>query len=148
MNGSSFSVRAFFNGIIAIAAALTTTLVFAQGIPWASSAEEVGMSSERLERINQVMQRHIETGNIQGAVTAVARRGKIVHFEAHGLMDVPNNREMARDNVFIMMSSTKPLLGVAAMMMIEEGLVRPTDPVSKWIPEFADMQVAVLADPV
>jgi CubicO group peptidase (beta-lactamase class C family) len=47
-----------------------------------------------------------------------------------------------------MMSSTKPVLGVAAMMMIEEGLVRPSDPVSKWIPEFADMQVAVLADPV
>ncbi len=50
------------------------------------------------------MQRHIEAGNIQGAVTAVARRGKIVHFEAHGLMDVPNNREMTRDNVFIMMA--------------------------------------------
>jgi len=129
MNGISFSVRPFSNGIIAIAVALTTTLAFAQEIPWASSAEEVGMSSERLERINQVMQRHIETGNIQGAVTAVARRGKIVHFEAHGLMDVPNNREMAHDNVFIMMSSTKPVLGVAAMMMIEEGLVHPTDPV-------------------
>ena len=148
MNDSFFSRRPFFNSVIAITITLTTTLALAQEIPWASSAEEVGMSSERLERINQVMQRHIEAGNIQGAVTAVARRGKIVHFEAHGLMDVPNNREMTRDNVFIMMSSTKPVLGVAAMMMIEEGLVRPSDPVSKWIPEFADMQVAVLADPV
>lgn len=148
MNGSNFSVRLFFNGFIAIAVALTAALAFAQEIPWASSAEEVGMSSERLGRINEAMQRHIEAGHIQGAVTAVARRGKIVHFEAHGLMDVPKNREMARDNVFIMMSSTKPVLGVAAMMMIEEGLMRPSDAVSKWIPEFADMQVAVLANPV
>jgi CubicO group peptidase (beta-lactamase class C family) len=121
-------------------------LASAQDIPWASSAEEVGMSSERLERINQAMQRHIEAGNIQGAVTVVARRGKLVHFQSHGLMDVPNNRPMTDDNVFIMMSSTKPVLGVAAMMMIEEGLIRPTDLVSKWIPEFETMQVAVLAD--
>ncbi len=118
----------------------------AQDIPWASSPEEVGMSSERLERINATIQRHIDAGNIQGAVTAVARRGKIVHFEAHGLMDVDNARPMQEESLFIMMSSTKPVLGVAAMMLIEEGLIRPTDPVSKWIPEFADMQVAVLAD--
>lgn len=125
---------------------LVANLASAQDIPWASSAEEVGMSSERLERINQAMQRHIEAGNIQGAVTVVARRGKLVHFQSHGLMDVPNNRPMTDDNVFIMMSSTKPVLGVAAMMMIEEGLIRPTDLVSKWIPEFETMQVAVLAD--
>lgn len=118
----------------------------AQDIPWAGSPEEVGMSSERLERINATIQRHIDAGNIQGAVTAVARRGKIVHFEAHGLMDVDNARPMQEESLFIMMSSTKPVLAVAAMMLIEEGLIRPTDPVSKWIPEFADMQVAVLAD--
>ncbi|MFT4861430.1 MAG: CubicO group peptidase (beta-lactamase class C family) [Pseudohongiellaceae bacterium] len=127
--------------------ALAVSVASAQDIPWASSAEEVGMSSERLERINQAMQRHIDAGNIQGAVTAVARRGKLVHFQAHGVMDVPANRPMTDDSVFIMMSSTKPVLGVAAMMMIEEGLIRPTDPVSKWIPEFEDMQVAVLAEP-
>ncbi|MDB9968684.1 beta-lactamase family protein [Gammaproteobacteria bacterium] len=128
-------------------AALAVSVASAQEIPWASSAEDVGMSSERLERINQAMQRHIDAGNIQGAVTVVARRGKLVHFQSHGLMDVPNNRPMTDDNVFIMMSSTKPVLGVAAMMMIEEGLIRPTDPVSKWIPEFENIEVAVLADP-
>ncbi len=52
-------------------------------------------------------------------MTAVARRGKVVHFKAHGLMDVEAERPMARDAIFIMMSSTKPILGVAAMMMIE-----------------------------
>ena len=123
-------------------------------VSWVSAAEipaavpeEVGMSSERLDRINTVMQRHIDAGDIQGAVTAVARRGKLVHFETHGLMDVDNNRPMEPDAIHIMMSSTKPLLGVAAMMMIEEGLIRPEDPVSKYIPEFADMQVAVLREP-
>ena len=109
--------------------------------------ESVGMSTERLQRVDAAMQRHIDAGNIQGAVTAVARRGKVVHFKAHGLMDVEADRPMSPDAIFIMMSSTKPILGVAAMMMIEEGLIRPNDPVSKYIPEFADMQVAVLKDP-
>ena len=123
-------------------------------VSWVSAAEipaavpeEVGMSSERLDRINTVMQRHIDAGDIQGAVTAVARRGKLVHFETHGLMDVDNNRPMESDAIHIMMSSTKPLLGVATMMMLEEGLIRPEDPVSKYLPEFADMQVAVLREP-
>lgn len=140
-------LKNLFLVFVSLFTVLAFNLATAQDIPWASSAEEVGMSSERLERINQAMQRHIDAGNIQGAVTAVARRGKLVHFQAHGDMDVPNNRPMTDDSVFIMMSSTKPVLGVAAMMMIEEGLIRPTDPVSKWIPEFENMQVAVLADP-
>ena len=126
--------------------AVSATLVCGAEIPVAEP-ESVGMSTERLLRIDAVMQRHIDAGNIQGAVTAVARRGKVVHFEAHGLMDVEAERPMSRDAIFIMMSSTKPILGVAAMMVIEEGLIRPEDPVSKYIPEFADMQVAVLKDP-
>ena len=93
--------------------------------------ESVGMSSSRLTRIDEVMQRHIDAGDIQGAVTIVARRGKVVHFSTHGLMDVDKEREMERDAIFRMASSTKPILGVAAMMMIEEGLFQPTDPVSK-----------------
>ena len=126
---------------------LSAGILVAQDIPWAASAEEVGMSSDRLERINDAMQRHVAAGTIQGAVTAVARRGKLVHFEAHGLTSVPDNRPMQRDSLFIMMSSTKPVLGVAAMMLVEEGLIRPSDPISKWFPEFAEMQVAVLAEP-
>jgi len=133
----------------------TLCLVLVAGLAFATNAanlptakpESVGMSSERLERINIVMQRHIDAGDIQGGVTAVARRGKVVHFQAHGVMDVEKNRKMEDDAIFIMMSSTKPILGVAAMMMVEEGLIRPNDPVSKYIPEFADMQVAVLKEP-
>ena len=59
-----------------------------------ATPEEVGMSSERLERINTVMQRHMDAGDIQGAVTVVARRGKLVHFQTHGQMDVDNGRAM------------------------------------------------------
>ncbi len=109
--------------------------------------EDVGMSSEGLRGINAVMQQHIEAGDIQGAVTVVARRGKVVHFEAHGMMDVEKGIPMAKDAIFRMASSTKPILGVAAMMMIEQGLMRAEDPVSKYIPEFRNMQVAVLKDP-
>ncbi len=146
MNPKKRSILA--RSVLPLFLCLCAGVSFAQDIPWADSAEEVGMSTERLKRINAVMQRHIEAGTIQGAVTAVARRGKLVHFETHGLMSVPNNRPMQDDSLFIMMSSTKPVLGVAAMMLIEEGLIRPTDPISKWIPEFAEMQVAVLRDPV
>ncbi|MDE0444065.1 MAG: serine hydrolase [Gammaproteobacteria bacterium] len=129
-----------------ILAATMATTVRGSEVPFAA-AESVGMSTERLKRIDMSMQRHIEAGKIQGAVTAVARRGKVVHFKAHGLMDVEAERPMARDAIFIMMSSTKAVLGVAAMMMIEEGLIRPSDPVEKYIPELADMQVAVLKEP-
>jgi CubicO group peptidase (beta-lactamase class C family) len=134
--------------ILSCAILLITQLAGAADIPWASSPEEVGISSERLEQINTVMQRHIDAGDIQGAVTAVARRGKLVHFQTHGLMDVENQRPMQEDSIFIMMSSSKPILGVATMMMIEQGLIRPEDPVSMYLPEFAEMQVAVLKEPV
>ena len=125
---------------------LSALTLYASEVPVAEP-ETVGMSTDRLLRIDAAMQRHIDAGNIQGAVTVVARRGKVVHFKAHGLMDVEAERPMEKDAIFIMMSSTKPVLGVAAMMMIEEGLIRPRDPVSKYIPEFEDMQVAVLKEP-
>ena len=140
------NLRKVSRTLITLLCLTAVNLASAAEIPTATP-EDVGMSSERLQRIHTVMQRHIDAGDIQGAVTMVARRGKLVHFETHGLMDVANARAMEKDAIFIMMSSTKPLLGVAAMMMIEEGLFRPEDPVSKYIPEFANMQVAVLADP-
>ncbi len=109
--------------------------------------EDVGMGSDRLRNIGDRMNWHIDQGNIQGAVTAVARRGRVVHFEAHGEQDTRDNTPMPEDALFRMASSTKPVLGVAAMMMIEEGLIRPSNPVSRFVPEFKDMQVAVLKDP-
>ncbi|MBT6059210.1 MAG: beta-lactamase family protein, partial [Gammaproteobacteria bacterium] len=146
MKNSFISKRSF--SLLTLIFCLFSGLSFADDLPWASGAEEVGMSTEQLNRINDVMQGHIDAGTIQGAVTGVARRGKIVHLETHGLMNVADGKPMQEDALFIMMSSTKPITGVAAMMLIEEGLIRPSDPVSKWIPEFAEMQVAVLRDRV
>ena len=77
-----------------------------------AKAESVGMSTEGLNRIDEVMQEHIDAGHIQGAVTAVARRGKVVHFSTHGEMDVKKGREMEPDAIFRMASSTKPVLAL------------------------------------
>jgi CubicO group peptidase (beta-lactamase class C family) len=106
--------------------------------------EEAGMSTERLQRIHQAMERHIEAGEISGAVTLVARHGKIVHFQAHGLMDLDTSTSMMPDAIFRIASMTKPITGVAVMMMLEEGRIRLNDPVSKFIPEFKDTKVALL----
>ena len=105
------------------------------------SPEDVGLSSERLERIGEAMERHIEAGNITGAVTLVARGGRIAHFEAHGLMDLDSETPMRKDAAFRIMSMTKPIMAVAVLMMLEEGKIGLADPVSKFLPEFAEMQV-------
>jgi CubicO group peptidase (beta-lactamase class C family) len=105
--------------------------------------EEVGLSSERLQRIHQMIQRRIDAGDISGAVTLVARNGRVAHFETHGLMDIETKRPMSKDAIFRLASMTKPITGVAIMMLVEEGKVRLTDPVSKFIPEFKNLNVAV-----
>ena len=109
--------------------------------------EEVGLSGERLRRINELMQRHIEAGTFSGAVTLVARHGRVAHFEAQGLMDIESRKPMQKDAIFRIMSMTKPVVGVSIMMMIEEGKVRLTDPASRFIPELKDLKVAVTLPP-
>jgi CubicO group peptidase (beta-lactamase class C family) len=105
--------------------------------------EEVGFSSERLQRISDLVQRHITAGDFSGAVTLVARNGRIARLEAQGLMDIESRKPMTKDAIFQIMSMTKPVVGTSIMMMVEEGKVRLTDPVSKFIPEFKDLKVAV-----
>ncbi|MDA1093612.1 MAG: serine hydrolase [Acidobacteria bacterium] len=105
--------------------------------------EEVGLSAERLTRINDVVQRAIDAEAISGAVTIVARHGKIAHFEAQGLMDIEGQTPMGTDTIFPIASMTKPVTGVAILMLVEEGLVRLNDPVSRFVPEFADPEIAV-----
>lgn len=105
--------------------------------------EKVGLSSERLLRINQMIERHIDAGHITGAVTVVARRGRVAHFEAHGYMDVDAKTPMPKNAIFRMASSTKPIAGVAVLMLLEQGKLHLTDPVHKYIPEFKEMMVAV-----
>ena len=105
--------------------------------------DDVGMSAARLQRVHEAMQRHIDDGNISGGVTAAARRGRLVHLEAHGLMDLESGAPVTADAIFKIMSMTKPVVGVAILMLMEEGKLRLTDPVSRFIPELADLQVAV-----
>ena len=105
--------------------------------------EEVGMSADALKRIDDLVQDYIDAGRIQGAVVGVARRNKVVYLEAHGFLDKTTGTPMRKDAMFHMVSSTKPVLGVAAMMVMEEGLISPEDPVEKYIPEFKGIQVAV-----
>jgi len=105
--------------------------------------EDVGLSSERLMRVHEAVQRHIDAGSLSGAVTLVARHGKIAHLEAHGLMDVESKKAMPKDGVFRLASMSKPITAVAVMMMVEEGKVRLNDPVSRFIPEFKSMKVAL-----
>ena len=130
---------------IAIVAFLGLPLV-AGTIP-VGKPEEVGLSSERLRRIGEAVQRHIDAANVAGAVTLVARRGRITHFEARGMMDLESKKPMAKDGLFRLASMSKPITGVAIMMLVEEGKVRLNDPVSRFIPEFKGLDKVAVAKP-
>ena len=108
-----------------------------------SRPEEVGLSGERLKRIHSVIQPHIDAKDFAGAVTLVMRKGKVVHFEPHGLMDLDSNKPMRTDTLFRMASMTKPMTAVAILMLMEEGKLVLRDPVSKFVPEFKNPKVAV-----
>ncbi len=130
-------------GGVAVIGATWPGATLAGSLP-TGKAEDVGMSSERLARIGPAMQRHIDAGEIAGVVTLVARRGRIVHFEAHGYSDVAKRTPMRTDHIFGLASSSKPITAVAILMLVESGDVRLSDPVSRYIPEFgAPAQVAV-----
>lgn len=105
--------------------------------------EEVGLSTERLKRVAELVQRHIAAGSFSGAVALVARNGKVGYHEAFGQMDLEAKKPMVKDGIFAIMSMTKPIIGVATLMMLEEGKVHLQDPISKFIPEWKDMTVAV-----
>ena len=109
----------------------------------AGAPDDVGLSAKRLERIGQMIQRAIDTKQISGAVTVVARRGRVAHFEAHGLMDIEANAPMRKDTIFPIASMTKPVTAVAILMLVEEGKIRLSDPVSRFVPEFKDTKVAM-----
>jgi CubicO group peptidase (beta-lactamase class C family) len=123
---------------------LLVSLTAAAETPRAAKPEDVGISTQRLQRVHELIQRNLDAGSFSGAVTLVARYGKIAHFEAQGLMDIETTKPMAKDAMFRIMSMTKPIVGSAVLMMIEEGKIRLTDPVSRFIPEFKDIKVGVL----
>jgi len=105
--------------------------------------EELGFSTERLDRINVKMQQYIDEGKIAGIVTLVARKGQIAHFEKFGFQDLETRKPIALNTIFRIYSMTKPITNVALMTLYEQGLFHMNDPISKFIPDFKNVKVLV-----
>src|SRR5208282_751759 len=119
--------------------------------------ESVGFSSERLERLHAAMQQEVDQKRLAGIVTILARHGKVVEERTYGKKDIANGAPMTKDTIFRIYSMSKPVTGVAMMILYEEGKWHPSDPISKYIPEFAHLKVfkgvdssgnMILEDPV
>jgi CubicO group peptidase (beta-lactamase class C family) len=104
-----------------------------------------GFSAEKLAAIPPMLQAVTDAGDLSGAVTLVWRKGEAVQFAAVGKRDIAAGKPMTRDTLFRIASMTKPITSVAAMMLVEEGRIALSDPIAKWLPEFAQMKV--LKDP-
>ena len=126
--------------VAAVAAVVATGFGAA---PAPTRAEDVGMSSDRLTRIHPMIQSHIDAGDFSGAVTLVARKGRVVHYEAHGFADIEAKKPMAKETLFRLASMTKPVTAVSILMLLEDGRLVLSDPVSKFVPAFKSPKVAV-----
>jgi CubicO group peptidase (beta-lactamase class C family) len=104
--------------------------------------EQVGVSKEKLGRIHDVLQQNIDDGKLAGTVVLVARRGKLIYADAAGFQDKDEGKPMALDSIFRIYSMTKPLVSVAAMMLVEDGKIQLSEPVSKFLPAFKGQQVS------
>src|SRR5437868_15199632 len=109
--------------------------------------EDVGLAPDRLGRIETMIQRYIDRKEIAGAVTLVARRGRVAWLRSQGVMNLESQQPMRNDSMFAIASMTKPITSIAAMMLYEQGYFQLNDPVSKFIPEFKNMNVAMPSAP-
>ncbi len=137
-----------FRPLVFLAALLVTATVQAapaDPLPRARP-EEVGMSSERLANLTPVLKSYADNKLLAGSVALVARRGKIVYFEAFGQQDREARVPMQKDSIFRIASQTKAVVSAATMMLVEQGKLLLTDPVGKYIPEFRETKVAVPKD--
>lgn len=133
-----------FRAAVCTTAALTLAFpALGQGIPKAQSPEEVGFVATRLKRLSDRIEEGVKNNEIPGAVVLIARNGKLVMFDAFGFRDKEAKAPMKTDAIFRIASMTKPIVSVAAMMLAEEGKLTLVDPVSKYIPAFAETKVAV-----
>ncbi len=134
-------------GILLVGAALLragaaeSDLPVMDGVPTAAP-EDVGMSSARLARLERALQAYVDRSEVAGAVSLVARKGKVVHFSALGDRVAGGGAPMTHDAIFRIASMTKPIASVALMMLYEEGHFQLRDPIARWLPEFGAMQVA------
>src|ERR1051326_98886 len=109
-----------------------------------ASPESVGFSTNGLQEFQRTMRALVDDGKLAGVTTLVARHGKVVHFDAYGVQDLETKKPVAKDTIFRIASMTKPIVGVAMMMLWEQGKWTLDDPVAKHIPEFAGLKVATL----
>lgn len=119
---------------------LLTSSAAADGLP-RTQPQELGFSAERLGYIDQFFADKVKKGELAGIVTLVARHGKIAHFSAVGYADVEKKRKLETDSIFRLYSMTKPIASTALMMLYEQGRFQMRDPLSKYIPEFANLRV-------
>ena len=124
---------------------LVATSISAQRLPLAVP-EEVGLSSERLERIGEVFQGYVDEGRIAGAVGMVLRNGKLAYVDAWGMRDLEAGDVMEEDDLFKICSMTKPVASVAVMTLYEEGHFFLSDPIGRYLPALANLRVANLAE--
>ncbi len=125
---------------LVVALTLCASGLYAQPLPRATP-ESVGISTERLGRMHAGMQALVDSHQVGGLVTLVARDGKLVDLQAFGFQDVDAKTPMKTDSIFRIASMSKPITSVAVMMLFEEGKLALTDPVSRFIPAFRDMKV-------
>jgi len=141
MEARMYRTKAFRIFILAAICALSLP-AFAADLPKARP-EIVGLSTQRLGRIGEVMQKYVDEGRLGGAVTLVARGGKVAYFQAFGTLDPATGEAMTTDAIFRIASQTKAVTSVAVMILFEEGKILLGDPISKYIPEFKTTTVAV-----
>jgi CubicO group peptidase (beta-lactamase class C family) len=108
-----------------------------------ASPESVGLSTDGVRDLAEGMRKAVDEGNLAGVVSALIRNGKLVHLDAHGYQDLENQIPVSEDTIFRIFSMTKPVTGVALMMLLEEGKFTLDDAVSRYIPELANLEVAV-----
>lgn len=141
--------RVFSYKLVVVASAcLLSTAAFSQGLPKAIP-ESVGMSSQRLDKITKTFNKEIADGKLPGAVVMVARKGKLVYSHVFGKLNNASGGDLKTDSIFRIYSMTKPMVSSALMMLVEDGKVQLTDPVSKFLPSFKNPSVSVpVVDPV
>lgn len=134
--------------VLTFAVLMGTAMLFAQTksiqkspVLTEASPESVGISAERLSRIDKMCEAEVANGNVPGIVSLVARNGKIVHWKAYGMAENQTGRKMKRDDIFRIASQSKAITSTAVMILWEEGKFKLDDPISKYIPEFKNQQV-------
>ncbi len=128
--------------VVCAAVVLSAAPIWAQPLP-SARPEQVGFSPERLARLTSAFKREVDSGQLPGVVMVVARKGRIAYFESLGFRDKAAGAPMTKDAIFRIYSMTKPLASVAAMILVEDGKVQLTDPISKFLPPMKNLMVSV-----